>query len=540
MSEPKSPDLPKLPDLPANYKANQANATAALDAWVETIRQKAQSQGYQLSEISLIVKIGTKDVYQALPGKAPKCSPLTPDQVATLRQAISNPHSLQGGVRISIGGHQVYHVEDGKVITDRLGLAGTQLPRQLASPQSAQQPPLPQPPRQSPPELPASPKSVREQVAALYSGAAPQPSNELEALRQEVAQLKSNLFGPRTPDGLQQQLDRIETQLGYLNDRLDGVEQRLAQHPKGDRVREWLGGIWHQVSDTLSSWKSQLLDKSQQVKTALLKIPGQVKLVAGDLKQTVTEKAGDTKRAVSQAAVGVKEAVTEKVGDASRAVKQQAANAVIPILTSGLSAAVQATGQQVENRTMVSTKSGHQAVLENGNLTVHKVPSQANASVMSREAQIVAVYHDLILQPEIEAQGLLMGGHQGYESVTLDTSDGRFVGKGYIGKGDGTFEIGFADESMERWHLVGSYSPETGWVAYPDMSEAIAALEETLVDRGLIEPASGARLVAQRAEEQPDFGLDAEAPSVPVNVSVSVKPERPSNLNLSSDDLERS
>ncbi len=105
---------------PSDSKEIKQDYLSILESLLERVKESAKSQGYNPSN-DVSIQVGSKTVYESLNEEEPKLNKLTPEIVATINKAISEPKNFKGSVRIKIGKQPVYHAKDGKVILDKLG-----------------------------------------------------------------------------------------------------------------------------------------------------------------------------------------------------------------------------------------------------------------------------------------------------------------------------------------------------------------------------------------------------------------------------------
>lgn len=257
----------------------------------------------------------SRKVYERVPGKEAQLIKASPEQVQKLQTAIDNPQELQGSVRVIQGEEVLYHVKNGEVITDKLGLSVDRTQEQaqtstetadatdatvnaeveaLQTPQTPEAEAQPTPPvveevaaeavnaeaeaLQTPqtPEVAAqtTPSTVEEATAetvnagvdasqtSLDNGTTPQAESETD-----VAQLQAELAELRST------VERQQEQLSRLNQFLTREPQPSQAAVASQRLGNWLNKVRDTVKEAgqnLSRQLSGAIEKTQQRSSELI------------------------------------------------------------------------------------------------------------------------------------------------------------------------------------------------------------------------------------------------------------------------------
>jgi hypothetical protein len=207
-----------------------------LDAILRQIRSKGQFQGVDTSKAVTII-VDKQKVHRVGNSQSTSFSTITPEQVDKLNQALQNPQALQGAIKIYIGNNKVYHANNGKLLTDKLGLS----PRQEQSATSTTSATL-------------TPKKLRQQLDAVASQVKQQQSTiPTRSNAVSVKQLQLEV------GSLSQQIAQLESSVSRLNKGLESLSAH--QEPtsvKNSRLQTWLKEGSTKVKTVAQSWLAQV------------------------------------------------------------------------------------------------------------------------------------------------------------------------------------------------------------------------------------------------------------------------------------------
>ncbi|MHC5862721.1 hypothetical protein [Nostoc sp.] len=280
-----------------------------LESLLKLIHAKAKEKGLDPSKDIHIYSSSSK-VYQGTLGESPSKNLLTPTIVENLKKALSDPKNSQGAISIKIGNEKVFHIKNGEVLTDKLGLAP---PSQLNKVVSN--------------ERIYSVEALQKQVKVLQS--------KLQAQQKLVDSIKET---QQTPESLSKLIDQVaemgkslekqqqlientQKALSQVNERyLPQVQNTVLQNWVGtveNKVKQTAKNIFERVKDALTpevtklrkeiaSLKSQV---NQQVTSLKDEVKYQTDSVKNDLNQQVNNLTAELRTQVD----GVKNTVDNRI-----------------------------------------------------------------------------------------------------------------------------------------------------------------------------------------------------------------------------------
>jgi predicted RNase H-like nuclease (RuvC/YqgF family) len=96
-----------------------------LDDILKKIQQAAQTKGLG-ANLPIAVYDSKSLVFKGVPGRKPDKNIVHPTQAKLLEKTLETPQNLKGSLRIYVGQEKVFHVKNGQVLADTLGLARQQ------------------------------------------------------------------------------------------------------------------------------------------------------------------------------------------------------------------------------------------------------------------------------------------------------------------------------------------------------------------------------------------------------------------------------
>ena len=300
----------------------ESENSRGLESLLKKINQGLKDRQFQ-GNLPLNVKIGGSVVFQAVSGKKPTINKVTLEQVMLLEKALSTPKGIRGAVRISVGGETVFHVKDGELKVDKLGLAGQTTGSK---------------PTQAPQPVPKSKSSAQPQPHQAQLGQTPptqhQPTQAQSASLEEQIAL------------LQATIERQQVQL----DQMSQLLERFINSPTvilvgNDQLKNWFSDLNLKIQQAgfqaIANSKSQL----EQNKTTLL---SKVKQLWTGAKEAVTDKIHATRNAIgakaSDLALGAVDATTklasavgEKLSDGTVVLESRNRNQRLELSTNSVS-----------------------------------------------------------------------------------------------------------------------------------------------------------------------------------------------------------
>ncbi len=226
---------------PSTSGPAQPEDSKALEDVLQKIHTAFQARQFQ-GNLPLVIKVDDEVVFKAIPGREPTVNKIQPEQVALLQKALEDPYGVQGSVRILVGRETLFHVKDGQVLTDKLGLAPQPTQTHSSQSQSAQ----PSPSQAVKPQANQSPAMTpQEQITALEA--------KIEQMQKQIDQLST----------IDQKLDKF-------------VNHPLFQNIGDERINHWLNNVHSQIyttgqqevtrtSNDLQQNQANLLSKVQQL-----------------------------------------------------------------------------------------------------------------------------------------------------------------------------------------------------------------------------------------------------------------------------------
>ncbi|MHC5746495.1 MAG: hypothetical protein ACYTXT_32295 [Nostoc sp.] len=392
-----------------------------LESLLKIIHAKAKEKGLDPSKDVHIYSSSSK-VYQGTLGESPSKNLLTPTIVENLRKALSDPKNSQGAISIKIGNEKVFHIKNGEVLTDKLGLAPPSQPNKVVSNERIY-----------------SVEALQKQVAVLQS--------KLESQQQLVDSLKKN---EQTPESLsklvaqveemsnavlkqQQLIENTQKALSQVNERsLPQIQNTVLQNWVGtveNKVKQTAKNVFEWVKDALTPEVTKLrneiaLLKSQineqitsfkdEVKYQTDSVRNQINQQVGNLTQELRTQADGVKNTVEQSLMGVKSAIDNTrtelraaVDDVKGQAIEQSVKALLNILgkdNSDGSKSFKSRSfdfERLGDNVIVRAKNG-EAVLTDGVLSPNVSDQQLQA--LDKVQSVVDMHHQIQQDSQQESQ----------------------------------------------------------------------------------------------------------------------------------------
>ncbi|NBD31413.1 MAG: hypothetical protein GVY17_00170 [Cyanobacteria bacterium] len=243
--------------------------------------QQAARQSQSKGPVPLKIYVGREKVFEALPGKDPKKNTITSAQVELLQKALSDPQGIQGTLKVSLGGQEVFRVHNGQVLTDQLGLAPTQNVAQTVDALKQETEVL----EGRMGRLEADSQRFEDDLHKIKSNAQEfddklhQLQNDFSDLDQALAEVETRI------DPLEEKVTHTQNTLATLEQQVNGFQQQLAQQ---QQQFQDLRGQLEIINETLERMKrSQVEVASETVGQFLSHLHSQVQ-VAGQHAQAQT------------------------------------------------------------------------------------------------------------------------------------------------------------------------------------------------------------------------------------------------------------
>ncbi|MBC1220689.1 hypothetical protein [Nostoc sp. UCD120] len=249
-----------------------------LESLLKLIHAKAKEKGLDPSKDVSIYSSSSK-VYQGTLGESPSKNLLTPTIVENLKKALSDPKNSQGAISIKIGNEKVFHIKNGEVLTDKLGLAPRTPKNEVVSNERIY-----------------SVEALQKQVAVLQS--------KLESQQKLVDSLKKNEQTPESLSELAAQVSEMGKSLEKQQQLIENTQKALSQvnerflpQVQNTVLQNWVGSVERQVKKTASNAFERLKDALTPEVTKLRKEIAQMK---AQIEQQVTNRLDEARDELNQ------------------------------------------------------------------------------------------------------------------------------------------------------------------------------------------------------------------------------------------------
>ncbi|MHC5821462.1 MAG: hypothetical protein ACYT04_37740 [Nostoc sp.] len=256
-----------------------------LESLLKIIHAKAKEKGLEPSQDIHIYSSSSK-VYQGTLGESPSKNLLTPTIVENLRKALSDPKNSQGAISIKIGHEKVFHIKNGEVLTDKLGLAPPSQPNKVVTKERIY-----------------SVEALQKQVAVLQS--------KLESQQKLVDSIKQN---EQTPEFLSQLVAQVEEMSKSLlkqqqlientQKALSQVNERSLPQIQNTQLQNWVGSVEHQVKQTAKNVferiKDMLTPEVTKLRNEIAQQKAQIDQIVTSLKDDVRDQTDSLRNELNQ------------------------------------------------------------------------------------------------------------------------------------------------------------------------------------------------------------------------------------------------
>ncbi|MEH1887582.1 hypothetical protein [Nostoc sp.] len=383
-----------------------------LESLLKLIHAKAKEKGLDPSKDVHIYSSSSK-VYQGTLGESPSKNFLTPTIVENLKKALSEPKNSHGAISIKIGHEKVFHIKNGEVLTDKLGLAPPSQPNKVVSNERIY-----------------SVEALQKQVKVLQS--------KLQAQQKLVDSIKET---QQTPESLSKLIDQVaemgkslEKQQQLIENTqkaLSQVNERSLPQIQNTVLQNWVGTVENQVKETAKNvfeWvkdaltpevtklrneiallKSQINEQitsfKDEVKYQTDSVRNELNQQVGNLTGELRTQADGVKNTVEQSLMGVKSAIDNTrtelraaVDDIKGQAIEQSVKALLNILgkdNSDGSKSFKSTSfdfERLGDNVIVRAKNG-EAVLTDGILSPNI--SQQQLQALDKVQSVVDMHHQI-------------------------------------------------------------------------------------------------------------------------------------------------
>ncbi|MFN6572022.1 hypothetical protein [Dendronalium sp. ChiSLP03b] len=369
---------------PSDAKEIQKDYLETLESIIERVLRQSEEKGYKPdNKVSISIFFGSRKVYEQVVGEKANFSTINAKQVEALKQAINDPQSVKGSFAIKIGQEKVFHVKDGQVLVDKLGLTNSQIQdNKLAANQQNH-----------------SVENLQKQVENLQK--------QVEQQQKLIDNLKNQPQTQETLTELVNQIQELSRSLDNQQKLIENTQQGLQKitesqnaRPVNSRLQNWIGTIENKVKQVSKA-------AFEQIKTAvtpeIAKLHSQMSKQAEELKSHINQQINHVKDELSKKLDDVMLAADTKINSTLYDVNQKIENVRSNIdanvratkgkaIEAGVNAMLHLFGdrrsngsvvfesknfnfEQVDNKVTVKAKDGRQ-VLKDGILTLDALDSE--------------------------------------------------------------------------------------------------------------------------------------------------------------------
>lgn len=268
-----------------------------LESLLKLIHAKAKEKGLDPSKDVHIYSSSSK-VYQGTLGESPSKNLLTPTIVENLKKALSDPKNSQGAISIKIGNEKVFHIKNGEVLTDKLGLAPRLQPNKVVTKERIY-----------------SVEALQKQVAVLQS--------KLESQQKLVDSIKQK---EQTPELLSQLVAQVEEMSNAVlkqqqlientQKALSQVNERSLPPIQNTQLQNWVGTVENQVKQTAKN-------VFERIKDALTPEVTKLRKEIASLKSQINEQITSFKDEVKYQTDSVRNELNQQVGNLTGELRTQ-------------------------------------------------------------------------------------------------------------------------------------------------------------------------------------------------------------------------
>ena len=268
-----------------------------LESLLKLIHAKAKEKGLDPSKDIHIYSSSSK-VYQGTLGESPSKNLLTPTIVENLKKALSDPKNSQGAISIKIGNEKVFHIKNGEVLTDKLGLAPRLQPNKVVTKERIY-----------------SVEALQKQVAVLQ--------NKLESQQKLVDSIKQK---EQTPELLSQLVAQVEEMSNAVlkqqqlientQKALEKVNERSLPPIQNTQLQNWVGTVENKVKQTAKN-------VFERIKDALTPEVTKLRNEIASLKSKINEQITSFKDEVKYQTDSVRNELNQQVGNLTGELRTQ-------------------------------------------------------------------------------------------------------------------------------------------------------------------------------------------------------------------------
>ncbi len=268
-----------------------------LESLLKIIQAKAKEKGLEASKDIHIYSSSSK-VYEGTLGQSPSKNLLTPTIVENLRKALSDPKNSQGAISIKIGNEKVFHIKNGEVLTDKLGLAPPSQKNKVVTKERIY-----------------SVEALGKQVQVLQK--------KLSEQQKLVDSIKSEQLSPESLSQLAAQVAEMSKSLEKQQQLIENTQKALSQvnewflpQVQNTKLQNWVGSVERQVKKTAKNAFERVKDALTPEVTKLRKEIGQMK---AHIEQQVTNRLDEVRENTDN----VRDELNQQIGNLTQELRTQ-------------------------------------------------------------------------------------------------------------------------------------------------------------------------------------------------------------------------
>lgn len=268
-----------------------------LESLLKLIHAKAKEKGLDPSKDVHIYSSSSK-VYQGTLEESPSKNLLTPTIVENLKKALSDPKNFQGAISIKIGNEKVFHIKNGEVLTDKLGLAPASQKNKVVTKERIY-----------------SVEALGKQVQVLQK--------KLSEQQKLVDSIKSEQLSPESLSQLAAQVAGMSKSLEKQQQLIENTQKALSQvnewflpQVQNTKLQNWVGSVERQVKKTAKNAFERVKDALTPEVTKLRKEIGQMK---AHIEQQVTNRLDEVRENTDN----VRDELNQQIGNLTQELRTQ-------------------------------------------------------------------------------------------------------------------------------------------------------------------------------------------------------------------------
>lgn len=288
-----------MDEIKSEAKQVQHDYLEILNDILHKLLEKGKFQELDTTK-DLSIYVGNQPKYKGHPDGEVSVNLMTPELVDKIKTAINDPQNLKGSVRIMIGKDKVYHVKDGEVLSDKLGLSS-----QISQNQSQSQQPAKSVQQSS------SIEDLQKQIEALQQKVQNQQSliDSFATQKQSSVEVTQKLSTDLI--SLKQAFDAQQKTIEQLQKGLEAINNQNNPAVKNATLHDWINSIETKAKNTAKNLY-------EQVKTALTpkvdKVKAQLETQIVTLKELMNQQMESLKTEMRSQVAAVKNEFESQLG----------------------------------------------------------------------------------------------------------------------------------------------------------------------------------------------------------------------------------